>query len=246
MLLFGICDDSQSDRLIVEKLIIDYCIKKNYDINIAVFENGESLVKYYVAQNNAFDVIFLDIYMNGKNGIKTAEQIRKYDLECKIIFTTSSTKHALESFEVFAFNYLIKPISKSIFDNVFEKAIVTINKEKQKSLSIKIGSTIQTVFYKDILFIESNAKTLHIQTVQNNTISFNSKLDEIEKQINDRRFLRCHKSFFVNMDYIMSVEDYSFKFTNNTLIPIAQRNFAVIRKTFYDYILDKANFGKVN
>ena len=250
MLLIGICDDLQDDRLKIEKLIKDYNLKEDIDIKIINFENGEDLIRYYIDGNTSFDIIFLDIFMGGKNGIKTAEQIRKSDSDCKIIFTTSSSENALESFEVFPFNYLIKPISKNIFDNVFEKAIKTINKEAPKSLSIKIGTNIKRIFYKDILFIESDAKILHVETLQNKTFSFNSKLDDIEKQINDKRFIRCHKSFLVNMDYISSLDNYSFKLINDNQIGVTQRNFASIKRAFYDYILVKANtknnFDKVD
>jgi two-component system, LytTR family, response regulator LytT len=241
MLLLGICDDLKDDRLKIVRLVKDCCIKGSYDIRIIHFENGESLVKYYVNGKIPFDIIFLDIYMNGKNGVKTAEQIREYDSVCKIIFTTSSSEHALESFKVYPFNYLTKPIFKSIFNDVFEKALKDIDKEKQKSLSIKVGSNIKTVFYKNILFIESDAKVLNIHMTQAQNFSFKSKLDEIQNQINDKRFLRCHKSYLVNMDNISSAENYFFKLSDNTLIPITQRHFANIKKIFYDYIMDKAN-----
>lgn len=242
MLLLAICDDLQYDRLHIENLIKDYYEKRDYDINILAFENGEALEDYYLNDKTTFDIIFLDIYMSGKNGIKTAEQIRKHDSDCKIIFTTSSTEHALDSFSVFPFNYLIKPVSREVFYNVFEKAIKTVDKEKQKSLSVKTGSNIQTVLYKDILFIESNVKTLNIHTVKGKIFTFYSKLDDIEKVINDTRFMRCHKSFFVNMDYILSIEAHSFKLTESIQVPITQRNLSIIKKVFYDYILDKANF----
>lgn len=241
MLLIAICDDLQSDRIQIEKLIKACPLKEDADINIMTFDSGESLVKYYADSKSPFDIIFLDIYMSGENGINTAKQIRKCDSNCKIIFTTSSPDHALESFEVFPFNYLIKPVLKVAFDPVFEKAIKEINKEKKKSLSIKIGPSIQTVFYKDILFIDSNAKMLNIHTIKNKSFSFNSKLDDIEKQINDKRFIRCHQSFLVNMDYILSLDNYSFKLIDDTQIGVTQRNFTSIKKAFYDYILDKAN-----
>ena len=241
MLFVAICDDLQNDRLQIKNFIKDYCLKEDYNINIITFENGEALVKYYIADKASFDIIFLDIYMSGENGISIAKQIRKYDLDCKIIFTTTSTEHALESFEVSPFNYLTKPISKVVFDSAFEKAMRTINKEKQKSLPVKIGSNIQTVYYKDILFIESAAKILNIHIVKNKILTFCSKLDDIEAQINDKRFIRCHKSFLVNMDYILSIENNSFKLIDSIKIPIVQRNFASIKKRFYDFILDKAN-----
>ena len=242
MLLIAICDDLQKDRLRIKDFIKDYCMKEDYDINIIAFENGEALVRYYISGKASFDMIFLDIYMCGENGIHIAKQIREYDSDCKLIFTTSSTEHALKSFEVFPFNYLTKPISKAIFNSAFEKAMKIIDKEKQKSLPVKVGSNIQTVLYKDILFIESAAKTLNIYTVQNKIVSFNSKLDEIETQINDKRFLRCHKSYLINMAHILSVEDFSFKLADSTLIPITQRNFANTKKIFFGYILDKADY----
>lgn len=237
MLLVAVCDDLQSDRQKINDYIKDYCSKKDYDLDIHAFESGEALAEHYVNGNAFFDIIFLDIYMVEINGIMTAKQIRKYDGDCKIIFTTTSTEHALESFEVFPYNYLTKPIARASFDSVFEKAIESTDKEKQKSLSVKVSSTIHTVLYKDILFIESNAKTLIIHTIKNKNFSFFFKLDDLQKQINDKRFLRCHKSFLVNMDYISSIGNNAFTLTDNTQISVTQRNFANIKKIFFDYIL---------
>jgi len=241
MLQFAVCDDLQNDRVIIKNYIKDYCILADIDFNILTFDSGEALENHYVNRKVAIDIIFLDIYMGEKNGIATAKQIRKYDSNCKIIFTTSSTEHALESFDVFPFHYLIKPISKNLFNTVFEKALKSTIKEKQKCLSIKSAATIQTVLYKDIIYIESTARTLNIHNSKNKEIIFLSKLDDIQNQLNDRRFVRCHKSFLVNMDYIGSVENNSFHLTNGMQIPITQRNFAYIKNVFYNYILELPN-----
>lgn len=241
MLLVAICDDSQNDRVQIQNFTRDYCIKEDYDIKINNFENGEALVRYYAAGKASFDLIFLDIYMNGDNGISIAKKIRKYDAECKIIFTTTSAEHALKSFEASPLNYLVKPISKTVFDSAFEKAMKVIDKDKRNILPVKLGSNIQSIYYKDILFIESSAKILTIHTVNHKSLTFPSKLDDLEAQIGDIRFIRCHKSFLVNMNYILSVENNSFKLITNMEIPITQRNYASIRKRFYDFILDKAN-----
>lgn len=241
MLHLGICDDLQGDRNLVEKLIKDYCMKDDYNFNVITFESGEALVNYYIDGKAPFDIVFLDIYMGGENGLKTAELIRNYDATCKIIFTTSSAEHALESFKVFPFHYLTKPLTNVIFDPVFEKAISTIDKEKRKRLTLKVGASLQTIFYKDLLFIESNARLLKIHTVENEILSCYSKLDAVENQLNDGRFLRCHKSFLVNMDYIMNVENYSFKLIDNTQISISQRDVSNIKKAFFAYVMNKVN-----
>lgn len=241
MLFVAVCDDLPSDRLHIQSLIKDFCNRMNYEIHLLTFETGNTLVNHYQNQGTFFDIIFLDIYMNGKTGITTARQIRKYDLNCKIIFITSSTKDALESFEVFPFNYLTKPLSKSTFFAVFGKAIVTTQKENQKSLFFKTGSSIQKIYYKDILYIESSGRALHLHTIQNKVYTYTAKLDIIQNQMNDERFLRCHKSYLVNMDHISRVENYSFLLINDQEIAIVQRNFAHIKSIFYDYLLAKAN-----
>lgn len=241
MLIIAICDDLKLDRKHIETLIQDYSTILSYDIRIMNFTSGEDLVAYYEDENIGFDVIFLGIYMVGENGIKTAEKIREFDLECKIVFTTTSTDHALDSFRVFPFNYLIKPITKEMFNIVFERAILTIDKEKQKSITVKTEYKIKTIFYKDIKFIESVSRKIVIHTTHG-VVSIYSKLDEVETEINDERFLRCHKSFLVNMDYITSVEEYSFILIN-TEVPIKQRTFASIKKNYYTYIMDKTDLN---
>lgn len=244
MLNIAICDDLQSDRIHMENLTRDFIDEEGYDATIIKFDSGEKLIQYYSNKNAAFDIVFLDIYMNGMNGLKSAEQIRKYDADCKIIFTTSSAEHSLESFKVFPFFYLVKPIDKAAFYPVAEKAVKEINREKRKSLSVKIGSSIQTVFYKDIVFIESSAKILSVHTSDDRVITYKFKLDELQNQIDDKRFLRCHKSFLVNMDQISGVDNYLFELSGGTQIPITQRTFASIKKSFYDYIMDKADLKR--
>ena len=241
MLTLGICDDVRIDRINIVDLIKAYCLKGDCEVHILTFESGEALAAYCLDGKPAFDIIYMDIYTGEKNGIEIAEILRFHGWDSKIIFTTSSTEHAFESFKVFPFNYLLKPISGEVFNSVFEKAIKAIDIEKQKTFSIKSGSNIQTLQYKDILFFESMERTLYIHTLQDKKISFYSKLDAIEMQIKDRRFIRCHKSFYVNMDFILSVENYSFHLTSGVIIPITQKNFSKVKKLFYKYILEKAN-----
>lgn len=240
MLFTAICDDLDLDRKHLTTLIQDYCTLSSYDISIMTFSSGENLVAYYMDENIRFDVIFLDIYMGGDNGIKTAQKIREFDSYCKIIFTTTSTDHALDSFSVFPFNYLVKPITQDIFNIVFKKAVHTVDKEKQNSITVKTEAQIHTLLYQDIKFVGSFGRKIDIHTTQG-VVSFYSKLDIVEKKLNDLRFLRCHKSFLVNMDYIASVEDYSFVLKDKTMVGIKQRAYASIKKDYYAYVFSKAN-----
>ena len=245
MLNIAVCDDSSEDRELLIRFINKAIIECNTDVNyeIFTFESGEDLEEYYNDGKSSFYVIFLDIYMTGMNGIETAHAIRKNDDLCKIIFTTTSTDHALEGYSVFAYNYLVKPISFDTFKPIFEKAIEDIGIEKQKSLCIKTGAKIETIMYRDIKYIESCGKTIIIHSNQGSDITTYAKLDEIEAAIDDTRFLRSHKSFLVNMLYIKSVEQYNFILKDTTIIPIRQKGFPELKRLYYEFILKMADLN---
>jgi len=238
----AICDDKENDRNSLMKLIKESIDSENIDDEpeISLFECGEDLEYHYSNRNSPFDIIFLDILMSGKNGIKTAHEIRKNDNECIIIFTTVSTEYALEGYSVYAYNYIVKPLTIDNFKTVFLKAKEVIDSKEQKSLCIKTGAKIQTIHYRNIKYITSQGKKIFVFANQNEIIEGFYKLDDIESMIADPRFIRSHKSYLVNMDYIKSVEKYHFVLDDNTLIPIRQKDFAKIRQKYYDYIIKKA------
>lgn len=241
MLKLAICDDVKLDRDIISNLINGMCLNNNLDYNfaISIFKCGEDLENHYEDGKSSFDIIFLDIYMTGKTGIETARQIRKYDSLSKIIFTTTSTNHALEGYSVFAYNYLVKPITLQAFTPVFKKAVEEAYTEKKKALCVKSGNKVEVIQYKNIKFIESQGKTIKIFTIYGDEITCYLKLDEIESMLVDPRFLRCHKSFLVNMDYVVRVEEYFFTLDDDNNVPIRQKGFSGIKKGYYEFILKK-------
>lgn len=234
MINVAICDELEKHREYLEDLIREYFVTLAYDIHIFNFTSGEQLINYYFYEKSEIDIIFLDVFLGQVNGIEVAKKIRELDGVVKIIFTTNSTEHVLESFCVFPFNYLIKPINKDMLFKVLKYAVFLIDKEKQKSIVIKFDNEMQTIFYKDIKYIESFGKKINIYT-KKGILSFNSKLDQVEAKINDKRFLRCHKSFLVNMDYISGIENYCFILLDNSQVPIKQREFSNIKKIYYSY-----------
>lgn len=234
MITVAICDEMEKHRKYLEVLIREYFQTLAYDIHIINCASGEQLINYYIYEKAGIDIIFIDVYLGKDNGIEVAKKVREFDGLVKIIFATTSKEHALESFCVFPFSYLIKPVNKHMIFKVLDQAILVIDKERQKSIVIKLDNEIHTIFYKDIKHIESFGKKINIYTPKG-VISFNSKLDEVEAKINDKRFLRCHKSFLVNMDYILSVEEYSFILQDNSEVPIKQREFSNMKKIYYSY-----------
>lgn len=236
MINIAICDD------IIEELdIISSYVSKNIkdlDIpfKISSFSEGQDLLEHINSSKQNFDIIFLDIYMKFSNGIDIAKRIRDFDKECKIIFITSSKEHAVDSYDVSALHYILKPINEEKLSSAIKIAIESLNKENKQVVIINKKGNYR-ILYKDILYAESKARVVNIYLKSSEVISFYSKLEDFFQSLKDERFLRCHKSFIVNMDYILKIENNCAFMCNNVIIPITSSNMTVIKEKYFNYIL---------
>lgn len=110
----AICDDDKYVTSEIERYILEIAKEKEWDIDIDVFFDGAELINYIAKENN-YDLIYLDIEMNEKDGVKTARELREQSNEAVIIYVTSHESFAAEVFEVDAFRFLTKPIEFNKF-----------------------------------------------------------------------------------------------------------------------------------
>ena len=110
----AICDDEKNIR----ELIGNKVAKQYPDAKIVFFSSGEELL----LSEEKIDILFLDIQMNGKNGMETARQLRKKDKKIIIIFVTAIEDYVFQAFDVGAFHYLVKPIEDAKFADVLYRA----------------------------------------------------------------------------------------------------------------------------
>ena len=103
----AIVDDIAEERILLRSRLECQLSRRGIHSDFTEFENGEDFL--LASKERPFTVLFLDIYMNGANGIEIAKELRKSDTSCLLIFTTTSTDHALEGFQVRAMHYLVKP-----------------------------------------------------------------------------------------------------------------------------------------
>lgn len=236
MLNIAICDDHIEEVKIISTLVSKNIELLNIPFKITYFNEGQDLIEHMESSKETFDIIFLDIYMKASHGIDIARDIREFDKECKIIFITSSEAHAIDSYDVRAIYYILKPINEEKFSLAIKLAIEELDKgNKQIVIINKRGS--YRVLYKDILYAESKARVVNIYLKSGEIITFYSKLEDFYQSLKDESFLKCHKSFIVNMDYILKIED-NFIFTgDNIKIPISSTNISVIKEMYFKYLL---------
>lgn len=230
----AICDDIKSDCELIKKYTELYCNSHSLSSELSIFENGEALLDSF--HKKPYDIVFLDIYMCGKNGIETARVIRNAGFKCMIIFTTSSPDHALESFEVEAVHYLVKPIGYEQVEKALDrcKHLFAISDKYIEVVSNRIPVRVPL---KYIIFAEvfSNVTILH--TVSGEIKTYMT-LDELTHILIDEEFLRCHRSFIVNMDFIAGMENSNFIMKSNHRIPIRRQDKQQMKQCYANYLFN--------
>lgn len=237
MINIAICDDIKEELDLISSYVSKIINNINIEFKISTFNDGEEFIEYVSSSKEIYDIVFLDIYMKFSNGINTAKKIREFDKECKIIFITSSKEHAIESYEVRALYYILKPIEEDKLKDAIFIAIEDLNLN-DKNIVIKNKKGSYKIIYKDILYAESSARVVMIHLVSGQTISFYSKLKDFIELIQDDRFIRCHKSFVVNMHHVIKIEGNYIFMSGNLKIPISSVNLGTVKEKYFNYLLN--------
>ena len=235
----AICDDEIYVTNKINELITTLCQKHNYIVSIDIFYNVTKLTDF-IKQGKHYDIIYLDIQMNGLDGIETAEIIRKYDVSTLIIFITNYDNYAKKAFEVAAFRFIDKPIEKELFEKYLLSAI-----EKLNTTTVYFEYQYNKVCYKlpirEIMYFQSEKRSTFIITKNNvsNVIrKYYEKLSDIEKRLsqNGISFLYPNQSFLVNPMYVEKFYLDLLILCDGSNISISRRKRNEVKTKYFDYI----------
>ena len=233
----AICDDLEAERVSLARMVQTYAREHGLSVRLRFFSSGESLLAA-LAGPDPIQLLFLDIYMPGLSGLETARRIRASGSQVSIIFATTSQDHGLESFEVQASDYLVKPFREDDVSACLDWYFSHIP-EPLRLLSVYSDGEWQQVPLASISYVDVYGHQSRIHTPRG-AITARRGLDDLEAAINSRDFLRCHRSFLVNLDHVEGLEGSDFRLKDGTRIPISSANAARIRSQFIDWTYLKA------
>jgi DNA-binding LytR/AlgR family response regulator len=202
----ALCDDDSFELENIKNTVSEFIASRqsDYQITVNTFTNGNDLL-CYINKYGGFDLLILDIVMPGMNGIELAAEIRNNNTNCKIIFLTSSSEFAVNSYKVNAFYYLLKPFSGIELISLLNAALNQIGEEKSNSIAVKEKGKLTRVQINAIQYVESIIHKITFHLRGNEVISCYGTMNEFQAILSsDKRFTKCHKSFIVNMDYIIN------------------------------------------
>lgn len=233
----AICDDLESERIGLARMIQAYARRQGLSIRLRLFSSGESLLSALQGPE-PIHLLFLDIYMPGLSGVETARRIRSAGSNLSVIFATTSQDHGLDSFEVRASDYLVKPFREADVAACLDWFFAHIP-EPLRLLSVYSEGEWQKIPLSSILYIDVYDHQSRLHTTRGLIVARRG-LDDLESAIDSRDFLRCHRSFLVNLNHVEGVEGNDFRMEDRTLVPISSANAARIRSQFIDWTYRKA------
>lgn len=237
MIKIAICDDDNYHLKNTANMILDIAKKNNIVVDIKTFDSSKSLMNLLYDNFDLFDIFFLDIVMDYINGIDLGKFIRKNNNLCEIILTTTSKEYMLDGYDINASNYLLKPLSEDKLERQFLKSAYIINKNSDNSIVIKSGANFKKIPLSNIIFFESKLRKVLITTLTESNINFYEKLEFINEKVSSKNFVRCHKSYIVNLHHIKEIEGNSVITTNDMVIPISRSYLKSTKESFMNYFM---------
>lgn len=229
----ALIDDMPQVLTHTRKLIQQFADSSNIDFSITCYSSSEELLADFTPYK--YSILFMDIYMDGLPSIEAAQQIRRQDESCLIVFLTSSSDHLPQAFRCHAFDYLQKPVTQTDISRVLQDALRLMQTDIQYLEFTHNRQTVR-IPHSEIISILSDD---HRTVVTDNKggrydplISFSKLTADLE---NESRFRQINRGILVNMDYISGFDSNLCILSNGQKLPVSTRRLSRIRQQWEDY-----------
>lgn len=195
------------------------------------FNSGEELLQ----SEEDFDIVFLDIMMDGLDGMKTAKRIRK-KASCRLlVFISASREYVFDAYDVEAFWYLVKPVERAKLKQVLKKAVLKTEAASPDFILVNKGRQKQKIFLRDILYFEIMGRLIDIHKT-GGISDYYGKISILEEELREKGFFRCHKSYLVHLKYVKGYNRQEAVLDNGEKIPVSKRRYEEFCKALLSYM----------
>ncbi len=230
MIRMAVCDDEKEGLQWITNIISKWQSLTGEKLSVDTFSKGGELLKALKNDSVIYDMILLDIRLGNMDGVEIARQIRSINEQVLVLFVTNYMDQIFEAFKVNAFRYIMKERLELEFNEVMEDVKQELSKREQYFTYCVKGKIIK-LYYHEIIYFESKLKYVEIH-LQNETICFRGKLNEVMEELNKGAFVRCHQSFLVNVEQIKGIENNRLLLNTGEALPISNSRKSEVEQAF--------------
>ena len=224
-------DDPKQCGYIAE--LVERC---SVDTDRPFLASSEEELETLFKREGRIDIFIMDIYLEGKNdsGIDIAKRILLRESGAQIIYITGFIEYCEAVYETEHVSFLKKPIDEKRLDEAMIRAVKTLEKYRRNTIPIVKKSDIINVCVHDICYMESSGRKLKY-VLRNIQYEAYGKISEAQRQL-DREFVRCHKSYLVNMACVKELSGNSLILDNDEIIPVSRSCREQTKKRLFQYL----------
>lgn len=233
MIRIAICDDDQEMLFQNERRIKQYLKEMNMLAEVMSYQSSEFLL-YDMQENNFFDLLLLDIEMPGKSGMDIAREVKKMSSQTLIIFITSHSEYAIDSYELSVFRYIPKDnIDQKLYPAV-KDAVLFIDLQKDKMFVISTPTRYEKIPYSNILYIQKDGKYSLFTTDKGET-QVRKSLTKVYEELDPQQFLYIDRGCLVNLLQIMCLDGMDIIMKNGVALPSSKKRLKELRKVINEF-----------
>ena len=233
------CDDEKQQLELYKTMFTNIEMRQDIKLNVEYFLSGNFMLERFQSEKNPFDLVYLDMDMDEKSGLDLAKEIRQnYHSDCLILFLTNYPKYMQSSFDVRAFQYMIKPVQFEEFERKFNAARKYLEKDDKNRVVLKIDEDNVVFFTNEIYYIEKEKSSKQFLVyLEDKCVVAKGVLNAIENQLLEQHFMRTHRSYLVNMKHIRRIQKNDLVLSNGNLVPISRRKEKELKQQFMRYAI---------
>lgn len=234
-----LCDD-MPDQVEKYSQMINSCAQRHgIPVSLRSYTSGDSLLFHAEDRNCNIDLIYLDIHMQGTDGMRVAEKLRGMGYSGDIVFLTLDRERVFQAFDVEAMYYLVKPqTDEATFERIFVWASERARKRRQEYFSISCAGTTVSMPVDDLLFFsyKNRVITAHYQkNGETMEFEFYSSLEKIENSLSAEYFAKANQNCLVSIRKIESITADEIILTTGDRIKLSRRGVNAIRQLYQEY-----------
>lgn len=232
----AVCDDEVSQVALLEKLLSEWAKEHKIAITVVPFFSGEEFI-FHWEDDKEYDLLILDIEMGKMNGMEMAKKIRQTDEQLPILFITGYDDYMAQGYEVAAIHYLLKPVNQ---EKLFEVLDRVQKKEKQEERLFFQGKEGNLGFLmSQIWYVEALGHQCVLYTKEKEW-TLRQSISEVEEYLCQRKeFIRCHRSYLINLQHVSALIKTEVILDNNKRLPLSRSASKKVNEAFI------RNFQKV-